>query len=37
MYGTFIWATWGARRMAKLLELQGVWAGYGQATVLEDI
>ena len=23
--------------MAKLLELQGVWAGYGPATVLEDI
>ena len=23
--------------MAKLLELEGVWAGYGEATVLEDI
>ena len=23
--------------MAELLELEGVWAGYGDATVLEDI
>ena len=23
--------------MTKLLELDGVWAGYGEATVLEDI
>ncbi|HMA06331.1 MAG TPA: ABC transporter ATP-binding protein, partial [Ramlibacter sp.] len=23
--------------MADLLELDGVWAGYGNATVLEDI
>src|SRR6185369_5429611 len=28
---------WEKPAMAKLLEVEGVWAGYGNATVLEDI